>query len=216
MMNKISLSALLLITSFFISTTTFAQAFQKGNANLDIGLGFGLYQTTASFTFDFFGEDLTIVEEDGSASFMLPVSFEYGIGEKIGIGAELTYSNYFIDDEDTTAVSETVRGLDFSLLVNYHLLDSDKNDLMLGLTLGGSNVKWDFEDGSEMKGTGSRFSIYIKDRLLLSENVGLLFQLGYISYNYDEISTSSENSVLENIDWELRGWNIGTGVAIKF
>ena len=121
-MKALNWMALILLVSPLVAN---AQAWEKGNANLDLGLGIASYNTTVSYTFTVNGDEVTLSEEDNSSSFYLPISFEYGIGQKIGIGAEFAYSNYFIDDEDTTNVSETVKGIDFGILLNYHLLDSD-------------------------------------------------------------------------------------------
>lgn len=149
-MTRFYLSTTLLITALLMNSAVCAQAFKKGNTNLDIGLGFAAYQTTVSFTFDFLGEDFTFVEKDDAASFVLPISFEYGLSDKIGVGLELVSANYFVDDQDTTNVTDRVPSFDYSILLNYHLLDSEKHDLIPGLTLGGSNVNWEFEDGNKM------------------------------------------------------------------
>ena len=108
-MTRFYLSTTLLITALLMNSAVCAQAFKKGNTNLDIGLGFAAYQTTVSFTFDFLGEDFTFVEKDHAASFVLPISFEYGLSDKLGVGLELVSANYFIDDQDTTNVTDRVR-----------------------------------------------------------------------------------------------------------
>lgn len=191
-----------------------AQAWQKGNSNIDIGIELAGYGSEVSYQEDRPGSEVIRGEKDGAASLYIPISYEYGIGEKIGIGAELAFSNYFLDPDSNDVNS--VNGVDFSLLVNYHFLDSEKHDLMIGLLLGGSSVNWDFDDGNTLKGSGSKFSLYLKDRIMFSEQIGMLLHLGYVSYTYDKVDSSKSDVTLKSLDWKLGGVNFGTGLALRF
>ena len=228
-MKKILYNVAIAISILFIYQDSNAQAFQKGNKNIDVGVGFGLYATTTTLTVQLpFLGSTTIVENDGAASTLIPIEFEYGVSDKIGIGAQLGFSNYFIDDstevksngiatgemEDNT--TESVKSIDFAIKVNYHLLNADRNDLFIGLALGVSNVTWNDQSGEALKGKGSYFSIYIKDRIFFSDNIGILFNLGYTRYNYSNITASSSNATINSLKWNLGGVNIGTGLAVKF
>ena len=215
-MNKFFHTSILLCIGLLMTNIAGAQAFQKGNINVDLGIGFGIYQSSTEISFDFLGQPLTLKDEDGAASFLTPIAFEYGIGEKLGIGAELAFSNYYIDQKDSTEATERVKSVDIAFLVNYHLLESEKNDLMVGLLIGTSGAKWNFEDGNKMTGSGTKFGIYAKDRIFFGEHIGILFQVGYLKYVYKEINTSNDNAILERIDWDLSGWSVGTGLALKF
>jgi hypothetical protein len=201
------------------------QAFQKGNFNIDLGIGFGAYKTTTKFQFDFFGSPITITEEDGAASAMIPLSLEYGISNKFGLGLEFGACNYAIDDstEDVNGTmiennTESVKSRDVLLFCNFHLLDAEKNDLFIGLGIGSSSVVWTFKDNStyEYSGRGGLFKLYIKDRLFFGEHVGMLFNLGYTSYVYNDMKTSDNNAILEGLKWNVRGLNMGVGLALKF
>ena len=212
------LSIFTTVIAFFVLTIdSNAQAFQKGNANLDVGIGFGGYSTTATITANvpFFG-NLTISNEDGAASVIAPITFEYGISNKVGLGVQLGFSNYFIDNEDSTETTESVKSVDFAILVNYHLLNSDKNDLFIGIALGGSSVNWKDLSGEEWTGAGSYFSLYIKDRIFFNDNVGILFNLGYTGYRYSQLESSIDNPWITKFEWTVRGVNFGTGLALKF
>ena len=220
-MKKIlfNFSAALII--LLLSTNLNAQAFQKGNANLDVGFGFGAYKTVATYTipgftiFNIQFPPTTIVNEDGAGSFMMPITFEYGISNKIGLGAQFGFSNYFIDNEDSTETVESVKSFDFAVLINFHLSQSDKNDLFIGFALGGSKVNWKDLSGLELTGSGGLFKLYLSDRLYFTDNIGILFNVGYTAYTYNEI-TSSNNANLTTLKWKLGGLNIGTGLAVKF
>jgi hypothetical protein len=211
--------AQLVLVVILLSGTAFGQAFQKGNVNFDLGIGFGAYSTRSEFTTPAINilfitiPPTTVVKNDGAASTMVPISFEYGVSNKVGLGVQLGFSNYFIDNEDSTETVESVKSVDFAFKVNYHLSNSDKNDLFVGLALGGSSVNWKDLDGTVLKGGGSYVSLYLSDRLFFSEHFGVLFNLGYTVYNYTEITSNDNPSSLK---WTLRGLNLGTGLALKF
>ncbi|OFZ00362.1 MAG: hypothetical protein A3K10_07820 [Bacteroidetes bacterium RIFCSPLOWO2_12_FULL_31_6] len=226
---KISTYAITIITSLFLTINIVnAQAFQKGNKNIDLGLGVGAYGTTTTFTVSFFGIPLSFTENDGAASTMVPISFEYGISNKIGLGVQLGYSNYFIDDSNDVKVNgietgekevnttESVKSIDFAIKINFHLLNAEKNDLFIGLALGGSSVNWLDKSGEELKGSGSYVSLYLTDRIFFSDHIGILFNLGYTGYQYANVTSSSNSSFITSLEWKLKGVNIGTGLAVKF
>lgn len=159
-MKKVFYYLLLLAIPALITQESNAQAFEKGNMNVDLGLGLGVYSTTTTFTFDFFGQPITLSDEDGAASTMVPIIFEYGVSNKISIGAQIGFANYFIDNEDSTETTESVKSVDFALRFGYHFLDSDKNDLYAGIALGGSSVNWLDMSGEEFSGSGSYVSLF--------------------------------------------------------
>jgi hypothetical protein len=232
------------------SVNVSAQAFKKGSLNFDLGIGFGGYgteqtQTTsisALVSFPGFSfpieSDTTFSTTDGAASVIIPFSFEYGISDKIGLGLDLTSSNYIIDNDDKEFLN-SVKGFDFGLKVNYHLLNSDKNDLFVGLGLGMSSVKWTYKDDlvnnpyglSSASGSGSYFSLGITDRIFITDRIGILFNLEYRGYNYTGIETEADPSNAfsglgvagvtdikfeQSLDWKLSGEHFGTGLAVKF
>jgi hypothetical protein len=214
-MKKTIYSLLIILSFLMMNNNSNAQAFQKGNMNMDIGLGFGAYgTTTTTFTIDFLGIPITVTDEDGAASFMVPITVEYGVSDRIGIGFQLGFANYFIDNEDSTETTESVRSVDFALKFNFHLLNSDKNDLFVGLGIGGSSVNWRDLSGEEFTGTGSIFTLHITDRIFINDNVGILFNLGYTGYNYSKIE-SSNDLINWELKWTLKGINFGTGLALK-
>lgn len=242
-MKKIITSFSILGLSLIFINHTQAQAFQKGNINIDIGIGFGIYgtqqKTTSNLSFEVGGTPFsqTNVNDttDGAVSRIIPISFEYGISDKIGLGLDLTSSNYYIDEDDRK-YTRSVKGFDFGLKANYHLLNADKNDLFIGIGLGVSSMNWEFENDvtnvfglSSASGSGLYFSLGITDRIFFSDHVGILFNLGYRGYSYPEIRYDVKDATstlaalgVTNIkfsqtsDWKLNGVHIGTGLAIKF
>ncbi|PCJ25674.1 MAG: hypothetical protein COA97_07285 [Flavobacteriales bacterium] len=232
-MKKFTTLCLALVAILFLNNNVNAQAFQKGNINIDLGIGFGIYGTTNTWTTTFNGNDTTVSENDGAASKVFPIGFEYGISDKIGIGADLRYSNYFIDNEDSTDRTESVRAIDFGFRFSFHLLNSDKNDLFIGLGLGYSSVNWKYDTGGNVfeagsaSGSGVYFSLGVTDRIFFSDNIGILFNLSYVGYKYSKVNidltSEAEQFLADNnwtfsqeFDWSLKGVNLGIGLAVKF
>jgi len=234
---KISFILVLLV----VTNNSFGQAFQKGNWNVDVGVGLGAYatQTTISVPIPILGT-ITSTANDGAASVMVPIGVEYGISNRFGLGVQLGFSNYFIDDstevknpltgQETGEMqennTESVKSVDFALKFNFHLLEAEKNDLYVGLALGGSSITWQWKDVDNnnnssqvetLSGSGSYASLYITDRIFFSDRFGIFFNLGYTVYNYSQVnSSSSSNSVINSLKWNAKGVNIGTGLALKF
>lgn len=241
-MKKIlKLSIVLIIV--MVANNSFGQAFQKGNWNVDVGVGLGAYstETTISVPIPILGT-ITSTAKDGAASVMIPIGVEYGISNRFGLGVQLGFSNYFIDDstevknpltgQETGEMqennTESVKSVDFALKFNFHLLEAEKNDLYVGLALGGSSITWEWKDVDNnnsgtngqvetLKGSGSYASLYITDRIFFSDRVGIFFNLGYTVYNYSQLNSStSSNAVINSLKWNAKGVNIGTGLALKF
>jgi hypothetical protein len=240
-MKKYIIASLAL--SLLFSVNANGQAFQKGSINLDLGIGLGMYGTKQTveteLTANAFGTPFSQSNvndtTDGAASTIIPFSFEYGISDKIGLGVDLTSSNYFIDEEDKKYLN-SVKGFDFGVRVNYHLLNSEKNDLFIGLGLGASTIKWTYGSSltnnpfglTDAKGSGSYFSLGLTDRIFFSEHVGILFSLEYRGYSYSGIVAEGEGSdafaafgvtdvkFKQTLDWKLNGVHFGTGIAVKF
>src|SRR5690606_19657701 len=97
---KTKLKALLLIVVISsLSNQLFAQAFEKGNWNIDLGVGVGAYATTTTLTIPFpFLGNISRTTNDGAVSTIVPIGVEYGVSNRFGIGLQLGFSNYFIDD----------------------------------------------------------------------------------------------------------------------
>lgn len=230
-MKKIAQIVLVII---LLSGNAFGQAFQKGNWNVDAGVGIGAYGTTTtlSIPLPFLGT-VTSTANDGAVSVIVPVGVEYGISNKFGLGVHLGFSNYFLEDstevknfftgEKTGAMQEnntkSVKSVDFAIKFNLHLLNAEKNDLFVGLALGTSSITWDWKDieTETLKGSGGYASLYIMDRIFFSDHIGMFFNLGYTTYNYTNVeSSTSSNNAINSLKWNAKGVNLGAGLALKF
>jgi hypothetical protein len=226
---------LTLYLAVFFSQQLNAQAFQKGNKNIDVGVGLGIYGTkitvTNTVSFGPFSEDSSYTDTDGAASRIIPISFEYGVTDNIGVGLDLTICNYYIDEEDEDEIAR-VNSFDIGVRGNYHLLKAEKNDLMIGLGLGISSLNWEAEPGpfqfiDSYSGSGLYLTVGIADRIFLSEHIGILLNVNYRGYFYSALETelSAQGqaaydavgaSFKQELDWNFSGVTFGTGVSVKF
>jgi hypothetical protein len=232
---KTKLKAFLLI--IVISTLfnqLFAQAFEKGNWNIDVELGGAAYGVLTTSTLKVGGLP-AISDSDVSATSnrTFRLGGEYGISNRIGLGLKIGASSYNIapDDRDTI---KSISSTDFGLYFNFHLLrNANRNDLFLTLGLGLANAEWIYQENpmiflSTIKGGGNYVVLGITDRIFFSDHIGMLLSLHYTGYNYigttPELSNSGKALVsgvgITNYSWkvdfQLRGIYFGTGLAIKF
>jgi len=213
------------------NNTVSAQAFQKGNINVDLGIGFGAYGTKSTFTNTFNGVSTSTSETDGAASTLVPVQIEYGVTDRIGIGFLFQYNNYFINDSDKVSLDK-VSCVDFGLNFNFHLLNSDRNDLFVTAGLGFSSINVDYTSLATLfvesyTGSGVYYGIGITDRFFIFDNIGLIFNISYRGYTYSALEAeytsavkttiaNSSDTYSQELDWSFSGINVGTGLAVKF
>ena len=238
-MKKIIFSVLVIALSSATTKSVKAQAFEKGNINIDLGVGFGIYGTKQTQNFKLSIAGTTVLDQtndttDGALSFIIPIAFEYGITDKIGLGVDFMYSNYAISDTDRVN-TESVKAIDFGAKFNYHLLKANKNDLMIGFGIGYSNMTWKFVkqntsnafESESAGGSGLYWTLGITDRIFFSDNIGMMFNVSYRGYSYSSIEyelTSEAEQILSAADAELsntlkfdmNGVNVGLGLALKF
>lgn len=219
----------LIIAIFSLSSQLYSQAFEKGNWNIDTDLGIGIYGTKSTTTTKIGPLTQSKSEVDGTASSVFRLGGEYGISDRIGLGLKLGSSNYFIAEEDRDTV-KSVKGTDFAVSFNFHLLKANRNDLFLTLGLGFSSAKWLYHDVpgfflSSAKGSGSYLTLGITDRIFFSDHVGMLLNISYAGFNYNSITpelSSTGKAIVGNVNYTwnldiiLRGVYFGTGLAIKF
>lgn len=231
-MKKITFSCLVF---FFISHLN-AQSFEKGSMNFDIGVGFSVFGTSQEMTTKVFINQNLVDEQksdttDGAVAVTIPISFEYGISNKFGLGVDFVFSNYIIADEDKPNIN-SAKAIDFGIKANYHLLNSDKNDLFVGLGLGFSSITWDLvtdnpgQTAEEFSGSGAYWRIGVTDRIFFSEHIGVFFSLAYKGYAYDidteftDEAIASFNSlnasIKQSFTFDMNGVDAQVGLAVKF
>jgi hypothetical protein len=190
------------------------QAFQKGSKNIDFGVGFGTYLLESILKTDIFNPRSAIVTYDESVKAILDFNVEYGISNKFGIGAQVGYSKFLFYHDNFIRTELYLSSVDFAVKLNYHL-NEGKNDLFIGIGLGGTSLKRTGLASENFNGLGLSMSVYISDRIFFNKHFGILFNLGYSSYYYSDLNFSNNDKV-SNLKWDLDGINVGSGLVVKF
>ena len=160
-MKKLLSSLFVVALLAFISEGAMAQAYEKGDKLLNVGVGLGTY---------------------GAGGIGLGGSFEYGIHEAISVGVLGGYSgrsNYLGSGTRWSVLTIGVRGsYHFNELLN---LDNDQIDLYAGVGLGYRNISWNYNGVGLGNGYGSGgilFLGHIGGRYYLKPNLGIFAELG--------------------------------------
>ncbi|MES2286303.1 MAG: hypothetical protein V4547_11495 [Bacteroidota bacterium] len=230
-MKKITLT---FVAIALIINTSNAQkkAFHKGAVIVDLGIGVSVYKTDledaynnqvwngSSFSTTRIKKDTT----NAAAATVYPLNIEFGLKNWLGIGARVAYSKYFSEKDSISGLKVGVTGIDAGLVLNLHLIKTNRFDLPIGVTLGYSSFKLDSKDtlNTIAKDNGFNYGFAAIPRFYFGEHIGLSFNLGYTVYSYPSILFSNKNDSNLNNDTDrvfklkASGVNIGVGLLIKF
>lgn len=203
------MTAILLLTS-----ASFAQdgdaAFQKGSSTVSLGYGFlSPYKTLfkLSSAGGIFGG--TGVTAKFSSLGPVGVTYEYGVTEKISVGAQVAYSTLKNVETTKDGISagkdriETLKLTQLSVIarVNYHFGSSSKFDPYGGLGLGYGNFTFKQEDndpnplfaGTKIAVPGA-FGItgQLGAKYYFSSNIGAYAEIGYLAGSFAQIGVTAK------------------------
>ena len=207
-MRKIIFACVSILSIGFLN----AQSFDKGSRNLDINLGFGIYNTSIkenSTTLNPNPADTTVTGK--TACTILAPAMEWGVGKRSSIGTSLVYSHYLTSTDSVTGKKPKASGLDGNFLFNFHFVKSKKADLFCGLKLGIAGFRLNPQDGGIYGSMGSAFDLHFGGRFYVSERIGIIANLSFPSYTFRKFGDSLDYTYT----LKFRGFSIGTGVAIK-
>lgn len=223
-----TISFILTIAFIVHFNVLFSQNFEKNNWYVDVGIGVGNYNGKT--------ETLTVMPNslsiDGTpeyiSSLLIPLQLEYAVSNKVGLGLDVDFNNYFIAKENKSLIS-SMRSFDYGIHITFLFLSIGENDLFAGINYGFSTFKWDFKEPNSLflesrqaKGLYTCYSI--NNRFYFSEKVSILFQLGISVRNYTKITeshyetpppVSSNYFSISVTDFDTFGTNYGIGLSIK-
>lgn len=188
------------------------RSFHKRSKVIDIGLDFGIYSTVAV-------NDIGDAPKSGmAASGVYPFGFEYGIGNKFGIGAILSFSHYISKKDSATGNKPSAGSSDFSVKGSFHFVRSARTDIFFGMSIGLSSFKYLANDknNTEFKSGGGNFGINLTGRFYVSKHIGIIANLAYAYYGYPNGKITDDIGNNYTMGFFLDGVNIGTGMAIKW
>jgi hypothetical protein len=194
---------LLLILLPFISN---AQSFERGDFILSAGIDLGIYNTEG---FDPVAE---IKNTDNAVSRIIPIGFEYGLTNNIGIGLQAGLNKY-ASDKDSTSASNT----DISLLLNYHFLRTSFFNMQLGIKYGLSKFNYKNKiDLGEFNATGGHIQAVAGANFFPGEHIGFNAHAAYNSLTYKNGEVEDNSGNKSDYELLLQGANIGVALMIRF
>jgi hypothetical protein len=189
-----------------ITKMCFAQSFQKGNRNLD--LGFGLAGCNGTVT----DNQSQHVYKSGAKSFVISPQISWGVWKVISLGASLSYGRY-LDSTQSKQVDPKLNGLDGNFILDLHFIRKQKMDVMLGMKLGIAGLRYNPNDGTgDIYGSlGTTSDLHCNARFYVSEKIGIIATLALPRYLFTKFgkNTNQTQTIM------FGGLYIGTGLAIN-
>lgn len=192
-----------------------AQCFEKGDKIINAGIKISIYKVSDEGSDNDEEED----GDDGAASYTIPISFEYALTNRIGIGAEIGICNYFTGEDTITGTIASATSFDMLISGNFHWVRAGRADLYSGIGLGFSSFKYESNDARESRfkstGTYVRLSLF-NARFYVGKKFALTLHCGipYMNFNNGRIDDNIGSDY--NYPLTFTGVDIGTGIAFKF
>jgi opacity protein-like surface antigen len=209
---KVKLNFLVIFLIGISSLNSKAQSFMKKDKIIEVGFGLGIYDT------EIYQKSTGNKEENKAAAWVFPVSFEYAVGNRLGIGLSYKYSNFIIGKEDTVNSSAKIKGNDWVLKPTFHLIKAKKINIYIGALAGLAwfNYQVNDKDQSSAKGDGTLLAFIFGSRFYVSKNVALSLNYTFNNYNFVDLKLSNNSGYSDNLDLSLKRGNVGLGLVFKF
>ena len=186
---KLKLKLFVTFTVLAISNNSNAQAFEEGVSMASLGFGFPNLSATWMKTYSIMDADI-----QQSSFGPLHLKFEYGLTDKLGIGASFSFTSASITEE-VWDYTEKISFNSFKALIrlNYHYLDHDKVDFYTGIGMGYNRNNFKFETTNPSLDIDEEVAILnqlynviplgfestIGLRYLFTDNIGAYMELGW-------------------------------------
>ncbi|MDB5272290.1 MAG: hypothetical protein JWO58_657 [Chitinophagaceae bacterium] len=233
-MKKIILFAAVLLTGIN-STAVFAQAFKRNNFILNGGVGIGVgygYRNFTAANLNHTSGDIYDIDLNYSAGVLFPVSAEYAISNKFGIGGSFQHGSYI----NTNANKSTANS--FGLFGAFHFARKEKLELYTRLSVGLSFLNY-VEDNSDyiyysstynnITSTDGSFQYALKGgyvkpsfgmRLYFTQHIGFFADAGFGIYSLKtsqvETNTGTYDLPGKPMHLVMVNFELTTGLAVKF
>jgi hypothetical protein len=202
-----------------VSLPSFGQALVKGNFDIRVGTGFGVYTLTTN---DY--EDNTT----GAVPGLLNVGVGYQITDAFVLGIDFERNGFVTDpDSNNRAISQN-----FGLTAGYNFLNKEKNVLQAFLHVGSSTFTFEnLDNQNDVKASGTQIQLGLAWRHYFGEVAGMFINFSIPYYSYNEFKNSDgdvyevgrttivngqpkyESKVFQAT---MTGMNLRVGLALKF
>lgn len=200
-------------------TNVESQILTKGDVDISLGVGFGIYTFTTN---DY--EDNSTAALPG----LVNINAAYQLSDKFALG--ITFErNGFVTDPDSNIRATS---LNFGLTAGYNIVNSEKNVLQPFLVVGSSNFRFDnYNNQDYVKSNGTQVQLGLSWKHFFGETIGMFLNFSIPYYSYNEFVNSNgdtyevsrlvtkngvpviESRVLQGV---MSGVNFRTGVNLRF
>jgi hypothetical protein len=187
---------------------------------LIISYGFGGEGYAVTETYNVNGvPGVTYTNKFSAVSASYPLSAEYGIGNRLGIGLVGKVDNYYIKKDSITGFQQTIYGFEFGALINYHFVRKKHIDFFAGLNLGFSSFTWTLNSSNDqLYGSGGWGDIHATLRYYFGR-FGLFGSLSFPTMNYNNFSSNngSINTIIQYLpaSWKASGVAFNLGIQYR-
>ncbi len=215
---------LLLVVAACMGLQTKAQekAFIKGKVIISASASLGVYATKINSEWDYLSIHEAHDTNSGAASGVYALNLEYAVNNWLGIGGRFGYSKYYAETDKATGTKPYVNGWDGDLTLGLHLIKTVHFDMPVQFTFGYSHIKYlalDTRNGI-VAGGGLNYGIALVPRIYFGKHFGMFFNVGYMGYNYPNLTLSDNTNVYNIINYKFKlkadGANVGLGFMFKF
>ena len=220
-MKKLYKAITCAVLAFFcliISANTNAQSFRKGSFLISISEGstYAAYTTTGS------AQNSDVMNTGHIAGDRDPITVEYGITKKWGIGLNMGGDIYNIDPSrfynfSTTTNKVKVITSELTLDANYHFFVTRHTDIAACLSFGGSSVSFKGNDGDfhyQYNSGGNIVRIGTKARYYFRKRFGVHAMLSAFTTK-NATNGIKGNTVANNYTTGLSGYAIEFGLCYR-
>ena len=207
-MKHFLIAIILLLTTNYLQ----AQTFVKKDIILEAGAGLGIYDTHV------IQKSNNTNEKSRAATWVFPVSLEYAVSKRLGIGVAYKFSNFITGKNDTTITNSTIRAHDIALKPSFHIFRKKRLDVYVGGLFGLSLFNYQVNDNlkSSAKGEGTIIALFLGSRLYVSDHFGFTFNYTFNRYNYFNLKLANNIGQTDNLDLDLKRGNVNIGLAYRF
>lgn len=208
--------AFLLATVPLLTPPALAQFHQKRSFHASLGAALGGHSTTSTFTFHVLGVDFSKTQNDGAATFTIPVQVGYGLSDAFSLGFFLEPGNY-IDSNLTRTNGLFLYGIE----PRFYAVNKERFAWMLGLQLGGTALRITDNGGGKTKESrysGSVFGMGTALLFGLSDRIDLQLHFRYIATRMPLRSYSEDGKSVSTKDFsgELRTSGVAAQLGAGF